>query len=49
MDRSKDKIGYEINFRKYFYQYSKFRKNEEVFNELEKIESQIQKELEELQ
>ena len=48
MDRSKDKIGYEINFRKYFYQYSKFRENEEIFNELGKIESQIQKDLDKL-
>ena len=34
MDRSKDKVGYEINFRKQFYIYEPPRQSSEIINEL---------------
>ncbi len=34
IDRSKDKIGYEINFTKYFYQYKPLRSLNEIVNDL---------------
>ncbi len=34
MDRSKDKIGYEINFTKYFYKFKKTRDIEEISREI---------------
>ena len=30
MDRNKDKVGYEINFTKYFYKYTPLRQLEEI-------------------
>ena len=38
MDRDKDKIGYEINFTKYFYQYKPLRSLEEITKELWTLE-----------
>ncbi|MBK7764106.1 MAG: hypothetical protein IPI46_12310 [Bacteroidetes bacterium] len=40
MDRDKDKIGYEINFTKYFYQYKPLRSLEEITKELWDIENE---------
>lgn len=40
MDRSKDKVGYEINFTKYFYQYKPLRSVEEILTDLQKLESE---------
>ena len=40
MDRDKDKIGYEINFTKYFYQYKSLRSLKEITQELIKIEKE---------
>ncbi len=40
MDRGKDKIGYEINFTKYFYQYKPLRSLEEITKELWDIENE---------
>ena len=37
MDRSKDKIGYEINFTKYFYQFKPLRALEEISQDLLKL------------
>lgn len=34
MDRSKDKVGYEISFTKYFYEYTPLRPTEEIAAEL---------------
>ena len=34
MDRSKDKIGYEINFTKYFYEYKPLRSMQEITKDL---------------
>ncbi len=42
MDRSKDKIGYEINFTKSFYQYKPLRSSDEITNDLLKLEEQSQ-------
>ncbi|MGO8673371.1 MAG: N-6 DNA methylase [Capsulimonadaceae bacterium] len=41
MDRSKDKIGYEINFNRYFYVYTPTRSIEEIDNELRDLETRI--------
>lgn len=38
MDRSKDSVGYEINFTKYFYQYKPLRSLEELTKELLDLE-----------
>lgn len=40
MDRGKDKVGYEINFTKYFYQYKPLRSSREITQELLEIERQ---------
>lgn len=41
MDRSKTKIGYEINFNRYFYKYTPPRPLQEIEAELKKIEQEI--------
>lgn len=38
MEREKDKVGYEINFTKYFYQYKPLRNLEEITSELLELE-----------
>jgi type I restriction enzyme M protein len=43
MDRSKDKVGYEINFNKYFYHYTPSRNLKEIDSELKAAESEILK------
>lgn len=40
MDRSKDKIGYEINFTKYFYKYKPLRSIEEITKDLLEMEKE---------
>ena len=40
MDRNKDKIGYEINFTKYFYKYKPLRSLEEITQDLLKLEEE---------
>ena len=40
MDRSKDKIGYEINFTKYFYKYQPLRSLEDITNDLLNLEKE---------
>jgi type I restriction enzyme M protein len=42
MDRKKDKIGYEINFTQYFYQYQPPRSLEEIENDIKKVTAEIQ-------
>jgi type I restriction enzyme M protein len=42
MDRSKDKIGYEINFTKYFYKFVPLRSLEEISKDLKSLEDEIQ-------
>jgi type I restriction enzyme M protein len=41
MDRSKDKIGYEINFTKYFYKFTPLRTLENIFQDLNLLEDEI--------
>ena len=41
MDRSKDKIGYEISFTKYFYKMKPLRESSEIINELIELEQEI--------
>jgi type I restriction enzyme M protein len=40
MDRAKDKVGYEINFTKYFYQYKPLRSLQEITADLLKLEEE---------
>ena len=41
MDRSKDKIGYEINFNRHFYQYTPPRPLAEIDAELKEAEAEV--------
>jgi type I restriction enzyme M protein len=47
MDRKKDKIGYEINFTKYFYKYVPPRPLEEIEKDIKEITAEIQELLKE--
>ena len=40
MDSSKDKVGYEINFTKYFYKYKPLRSVEEILTDLHRLEQE---------
>ncbi len=40
MDRAKDKVGYEINFTKYFYEYKPLRSLEDITADLLKLEEE---------
>ena len=42
MDRSKDKIGYEINFTKYFYEYKRLRPLDEIKEDILKLEKETE-------
>jgi len=42
MDRSKDKVGYEINFTKYFYKYKLLRPSEEIKADILGLEMETQ-------
>ena len=42
MDRSKDKIGYEINFTKYFYQFKPLRPLEDITQDLLKLDEEME-------
>ena len=42
MDRSKDKIGYEINFTKYFYKFNPLRSLEDISYELKTLDDEIE-------
>ena len=41
VDESKTKVGYEINFNRYFYQYTPPRPLDEIEADLKKIEKEI--------
>jgi len=41
MDRSKDKVGYEINFTKYFYKFIPLRSIEDISNDLKILDDEI--------
>ncbi len=42
MDRSKDKVGYEISFTKYFYEYTPLRSTAEIAAELLKLDEETE-------
>jgi len=42
MDKNKDKVGYEINFTKYFYKYKPLRSLEEITQDLLKLDEEIE-------
>lgn len=42
MDRSKDKVGYEINFTKYFYEYQPLRSLEDITNDLLELDKETE-------
>jgi type I restriction enzyme M protein len=48
MDRSKDKVGYEINFNRHFYKYTPPRPLEEIDAELKRAEDEIMRLLREV-
>lgn len=41
MDRSKDKIGYELNLTKYFYKYEPPRALDEIEKDIQKVQDEI--------
>ena len=40
IDKSKDKVGYEINFTKYFYEYKPLRSLEDITNDLLELDKE---------
>ena len=40
MDRNKDKVGYEVNFTKYFYKYKPLRSSEDITRDLLELEKE---------
>ena len=48
MDRDKDKIGYEINFTKYFYKYKPLRSLEDITQDLLKLDEEIEGKMKEI-
>ena len=42
MDRSKDKVGYEINFTKYFYKFKPLRSLEDITQDLLKLDKEME-------
>ena len=48
MDESKNKVGYEINFTKYFYKYKPLRSMSEVVKDLLKLEEESENLLKEI-
>jgi type I restriction enzyme M protein len=48
MDRSKDKIGYEINFTKYFYKYQALRSLGNITNDLLNLEKESESLMQEI-
>jgi len=47
MDRKKDKVGYEINFTKYFYEYKPPRPLEKIEKDINEVTAEIQEFLKE--
>ena len=48
MDREKDRVGYEINFTKYFYKYKPLRSLEEITQDLLKLDEEIEGKMKEI-
>ena len=49
IDDSKTKLGYEISFTKYFYEYKEPRKTEEIMKEILELDAKLDGVLKELQ
>jgi type I restriction enzyme M protein len=45
IDRSKDKVGYEINFTKYFYKFTPLRSLEDISQDLKSLDDEIKQSL----
>lgn len=45
MDRKKDKLGYEIPFTRYFYEYTPLRPSSEILTEIKELEANIAEQL----
>ncbi|WP_165246958.1 type I restriction-modification system subunit M [Adlercreutzia sp. ZJ141] len=45
MDRKKDKVGYEIPFTRYFYEYTPLRPSQEILGEIRELEASIAEQL----
>ena len=43
MERSKDKVGYEINFRKYFYEFKSLRSLEDISEDIKFLDKEIKR------
>ena len=41
MDRTKDKVGYEINFTKYFYKFTPLRSLETIAGDLQALDNEL--------
>ena len=41
MDRSKDKVGYEINFSKYFFNFKQLRDPDVILREIQDLDQEI--------
>ena len=48
MDRTKDKVGYEISFTKYFYEYTPLRPTSEIAAELLALDEETENLLREI-
>jgi len=48
MDDTKNKVGYEVNFTKYFYQYKPLRSMSEITQDLLKLEEESENLLKEV-
>ena len=48
MDRAKDKVGYEISFTKYFYEYAPLRSTAEIAADLLKLDEETENLLREI-
>ena len=48
IDETKTKIGYEINFTRYFWKYQPIRASNEIMEDIEELEINIKKQIESL-
>ena len=49
VDNSKTKLGYEISFSKYFYEYKEPRKTKDIMKEILELDTKLDRVLKELQ
>lgn len=48
MDRTKDKVGYEIKFPRYFYKFTPLKSLEDITQELKSLESEVKKSMDQI-